>query len=132
MTTHFTLKDLTYSAVAVANGIDNTPPDAARRALRLLAINLLEPLRLAYGKTIAITSGYRAPAVNARIKGAALNSQHTRGEAADCYTGEDPQLLLQTLLRSGLDFDQAIIYEGKNILHLSCRAEGNRREVLII
>ena len=130
MTTHFPFSELTYSAVAIRNGIDNRPSEKAHQALYHLAVNLLEPLRLAYGNNIAITSGDRAPAANALLKGAALNSQHTRGEAADCYTGEDPELLLQTLLKSGLDFDQAILYSRKTILHLSCRAKGNRREVL--
>ena len=130
MKTNFTQQELTHSAVAIAHGIDNTPPPEAQRALNELTANLLAPLLAAYGKPIAVTSGFRAPAVNALISGASAGSQHTRGEAADCFTGDDPDLLLQTLLGCGLDFDQAITYRGKKILHLSYRAQGNRCEVL--
>ena len=130
MKTNFTQQELTHSAVAIAHGIDNAPPPEAQRALNELTANLLAPLLAAYGKPIAVTSGFRAPAVNALISGASTGSQHTRGEAADCFTGDDPDLLLQTLLGSGLDFDQAITYRSKKILHLSYCNQGNRCEVL--
>ena len=129
MTTHFSLRELTHSALAIEQGLDNTPGGEAREALRQLAEQLLEPLREAYGKPIAVTSGYRSPEVNARIAGAAPASQHIRGEAADCFTGDDPQLLVEVLLASGLAFDQAITYAGKPIVHLSYRKGRNRREV---
>lgn len=46
-------------------------------------VTALERLRAYWGKPITITSGYRTPAYNATIQGAASNSYHTRGMAAD-------------------------------------------------
>lgn len=126
---HFSLKEMTYSQIAVENALDNTPPPAARQALNYLATHLLEPLRVLYGKPIAILSGFRSEAVN-HLAGGVSSSQHRKGEAADCYT-PDATGLLNMLKRSGLLFDQAILYRKRNFLHLSLKADGgNRMQVL--
>nr|WP_278629940.1 hypothetical protein [Parabacteroides goldsteinii] len=53
-----------------------------------------------------------------------------KGEAADCYV-PDIYFLLDTLKKSGLPFDQAILYRKKHFLHLSYRVNGKqRRQVL--
>ena len=46
-------------------------------------VNQLEELRKAVGQPIRITSGYRSPEHNATIPGAAENSVHMTGRAAD-------------------------------------------------
>lgn len=126
---HFSLDEMTYSRVAVENGLDNTPSPAARLNLQYLVTHLLEPLRALYGKPIAILSGFRNETVN-RLVGGVSRSQHQTGEAADCYTPDVPGLL-QALKQSGLLFDQAILYGKRNFLHLSLKAGGdNRRQVL--
>ena len=54
-------------------------------------INLLERIRTWAGASIRITSGYRTKAYNDRLKGAAKNSQHTLGTAADIVvSGKTP------------------------------------------
>lgn len=127
---HFSLEEMCYSRIAVENGIDNSPPEKEQRALKHLATDLLEPLRKLYGKPIAILSGYRSEKVN-RLAGGVSSSQHLRGEAADCYT-PDIKGLLAVLQRSGLVFDQAILYCKRNFLHLSLKATGkNRMQVLL-
>lgn len=126
---HFSLDEITYSRIAVENGLDNTPPAAARLNLQYLVTHLLEPLRTVYGKPIAILSGFRSEAVN-RLAGGVPSSQHRTGEAADCYTPDAPGLL-QALKQSDLLFDQAILYRKRNFLHLSLKAgRDNRRQVL--
>ena len=128
---HFTLEELTYSRTAVENAIANEPPAQAKASLQHLAGCLLEPLRQLYKKPIAILSGYRNKEVN-RLVGGVATSQHVKGEAADCYTPEGPEKLLELLMRSGLPFDQAILYKHRRFLHLSLKQSGrNRMQVLV-
>ena len=128
---HFTLEELTYSRTAVENAIANEPPAQARASLQHLVNCLLEPLRQLYKKPIAILSGYRNKEVN-RLVGGVATSQHVKGEATDCYTPEGPEKLLELLMRSGLPFDQAILYKHRRFLHLSLKQSGrNRMQVLV-
>ena len=126
---NFTWEEMTYSRVAVENGLRNDPPFEAQLAMKQLVKRLLQPLRIAYAQPIAITSGYRSPEVN-KLVGGVPSSQHVKGEAADCYIAEGPLKLLDILKASGLDFDQAIVYRRKKFLHLSYREGFNRRQVL--
>ena len=131
MEEHFTLEEMSYSRrVAVENGIDNRPAEEACEALKYLVAALLEPLRRLYGGPIVVTSGYRCKEVN-RLVGGVPDSQHMKGEAADCYV-PDVAKLLALLRRSGLEFDQAIHYRKRNFLHLSLKRSGaNRMQVLL-
>lgn len=123
---HFTLEEMSYSRIAVENAIDNTPSPAARQAMGYLACHLLEPLRQLYNGPVAILSGYRNDTVS-RLAGGTGNSQHRRGEAADCYVPEGPVHLLEIVKKSGLLFDQAIVYRRRRFLHLSLKEKGNNR-----
>lgn len=125
----FTWEEMTYSCIAILNGLPNNPPEEARCALCELVKCLLQPLRIAYNKPIVVTSGYRSSEVN-RLAGGVRSSQHVKGEAADCYV-PDIYFLLDTLKKSDLPFDQAILYRKKHFLHLSYRVNGKqRRQVL--
>ena len=126
----FSWEEMTYSRRAVEKGLDNRPGAEARKALEHLVLHLLDPLRRLYGKPIAVTSGYRCEEVN-RLVGGVPDSQHVKGEAADCYV-PDAGELLAVLRRSGLVFDQAIHYRKRNFLHLSLKRSGvNRMQVLV-
>ena len=125
----FPCEEMTYSCIAILNGLPNNPPEEARCALCELVKCLLQPLRIAYNKPIVVTSGYRSPEVN-RLVGGVRSSQHVKGEAADCYV-PDIYFLLDTLKKSDLPFDQSILYRKKHFLHLSYRVNGKqRRQVL--
>ena len=78
MTKNFTLAELTKTNTA----LKNDPPEAAILWLKILAVAILQPLRDKIGKPIIINSGYRCPAVNARV-GGADKSAHLYGRAAD-------------------------------------------------
>lgn len=125
----FTWEEMTYSSVAILNGLNNDPPEEVRSALCELVKCLLQPLRIAYNKPIAITSGYRSPEVN-HLVGGVRSSQHLKGEAADCYV-PDIYHLLDILKKSGLPFDQAILYRKKHFLHLSYKVNGKQRHQII-
>lgn len=126
---YFTFDELTYSRTAVENGLLNRPGATERDNLAQLVERLLEPLRERLGEPIAILSGYRSPEVNSLV-GGVPDSQHTLGEAADCYCLAGPERLLAVLRASGLPFDQAIVYRRRNFLHLSYRAGRCRGQIL--
>jgi uncharacterized protein YcbK (DUF882 family) len=64
----------------------------------------LQVLRDAVNKPITITSGYRSPEHNAKVKGA-KNSQHIFGTAADIkvqgMTPKEVALVIETLIKDG-------------------------------
>ena len=53
-----------------------------------------------------------------------------KGEAVDIYT-VDRNRLLEDLVASRLNFDQAILYRTKGFIHLSLKKHGvNRKQIL--
>ena len=106
---YFTLSELCRSSVAAKYDIDNTPGLKERESLVALVENVLDPLRRAYGKPIAINSGYRSVALNAKV-GGVKNSQHLTGEAADITAGEATEngRLFRLIQELKLPFDQLI------------------------
>ncbi|QKY08791.1 D-Ala-D-Ala carboxypeptidase family metallohydrolase [Janthinobacterium lividum] len=124
---HFSLAELVASQVATRKGIDNAPAPAIVANLTRLAA-LLEQVRALVGAPIAISSGYRSPALNKAVGGAA-NSAHVLGLAADISTAKlTPKALAMLIRQSGLDFDQ-LIYEGTWV-HIGLSAGAARRQVL--
>lgn len=79
---HFTLEEMTRSATANANKIDNTPTQPIIDWLQYLCIHVLEPLRTHIKRPISISSGYRCPRLNTLVGGVS-KSQHMYGQAAD-------------------------------------------------
>lgn len=128
-TKDFTRQEFILSCCAIENGLSNEPGELAEQNLQRLTINLLQPLRDLIGAPIAIASGYRSEEIN-KLVGGVPNSQHCLGEAADCYVVQGPEYLLSVLVKSGLAFDQAIVYKRKRFLHLSYRENCNRMMVL--
>lgn len=127
---HFELYEFIRSRKANELGISNFPPEEALQSLKNLCTNLLQPLREEWKKPIHINSGYRCERLN-RAVGGSKTSQHMKGEAADCSIAGNAEDLLQLLLDLELDFDQAILYQSQNFLHLSLKKEGyNRKQVI--
>ena len=130
----FALSEMTRSDTAIREGIPNDPDEAAISCLRQLCTEVLDPLRTAVGAAITVNSGYRGPALNKRIGGAA-NSQHVEGKATDIQCASMRTLeLFQTVIRLKLPFDQ-LIYEARNAsakwVHVSHDANGNRGEIRV-
>jgi len=135
---YFTLSELTKSATARRLGIDNTADASIRANLTALVENVLDPLRVRWGMPIIVTSGYRSTALNKAV-GGAVNSQHTKGMAADIRTVSDSRAdnmrLLRCLLNSGIVFDQVICEypdaQGRpDWIHVSFNIAGNRKNRL--
>lgn len=67
---HFTLDEFIKSRTAVRLGIENFPTSEHLENLRDLVEQILEPLRVHYGRPVIITSGYRCEALNKAVGGA--------------------------------------------------------------
>jgi zinc D-Ala-D-Ala carboxypeptidase len=107
-TSFFTLELMTFSNTAKAEGIDNQPPPAEVESPQALCTAVLDPLREEVGQPIKVTSGYRGPALNRRVEGAA-KSQHLVGQAAATQSpGMAVIELFKTVIRLGLPYDQTI------------------------
>lgn len=128
---HFNYEEFEFSQKANELGIDNhIPSDKIRFAIRILVLNLLEPLREIIKRPMIIPSGYRCPELNKAI-GGSKTSQHLAGEAADIQCGGalDVLHLAQNVLRHKLPFDQMILYSS--FLHLSFKANGQQRHQIL-
>lgn len=133
LTPHFKLSEFTKSATASKYGIKNEPNEEQIANLRALCEEVLEPLRLWYGKPIVIGSGFRCPQLNSHpaVRGA-TNSQHMKGEAADLHL---PSIAigrqwLEHILEF-LAFDQVIWEHDKNghfWIHVSFKRSGTNRQ----
>lgn len=127
LTEHFSLAELVASQVATRKGINNAPSTAIVMNLKRLAA-LLEQVRTLVGAPITVSSGYRSPALNRAVGGAA-SSAHVQGLAADISTNKlAPRALALLIRESDIEFDQ-LIYEGTWV-HIGLAFGALRREVL--
>ena len=140
---NFTLAELTKSNTATRLGISNTPDKEGIHKLRLLATELLQPLRNAVGP-LRVTSGYRSESLNAAI-GGSNKSQHTKCEAVDLQFVKrgrmDNMRIFNAIISQGLEFDQCILEFGGSTahtdsdnpdwIHISWKITGNRKQVLV-
>lgn len=109
---YFTLKELCASTKATALGIKNEPTKAAILNLESLVLNILDPLRAAWGGAIKVTSGYRSAALNKAVKGSPT-SAHRYGYAADIVPADGrisvfKAFVVKWLKENAVNFDQYI------------------------
>jgi len=113
---YFTLKELCSSDVATKKKIDNFPSWTVVEHLNELTTKILEPLRIAWGSSIKVTSGYRCDALNKAVGGVST-SAHRLGWAADLQPGngkidEFGKFVKEWLVNNKVKFDQ-VIWETK-------------------
>lgn len=116
ITANFTLNELIYSSTADRYDIDNTPSRMEYNNLKRLCEEVLQPIRNKWKKPIRVTSGYRSPALNVKVKGSGT-SQHCRGEAADieAANGENGKLfhIIEAMIHNGeIEVGQLIWEKG--------------------
>lgn len=130
LSAHFTLAEMTHSQAASRLGIDNMPGDRELANLAHLCTDL-EAIRAFLGHPIIISSGYRAPKVNAAV-GGSPRSAHIRGLAADfiCPEYGDSTAICERILNSQLLFDQLIDEGGWVHYAIPALGAGARRSVL--
>ena len=131
---NFALSEMVKSATAERLNVDNSPSDIHLVNLTHLAIHILQPVRDEFG-VITINSGYRSPALNAKV-GGSKTSQHCNGQAADFESFSTPNPDLAKWIANNLVFDQLILefYDGVNPnsgwVHCSYNLMGNRKKIL--
>ncbi len=129
---YFTIKEMTKSSTAKANGIDNTPSEEGVLNLQKLIEAVLDPLREWYGKPIRVNSGYRCEALNEAV-GGSDTSQHRLGEAADITVGtKKGNKKLFEYIKDNLPFDQLINESNFSWVHVSYREGRLRKQVLAL
>lgn len=137
---NFTLEELVFSITASNHGIDNTPNAEARKCLKRLAVEVLQPIREAWGQPIVVSSGYRCPRLNAAV-GGVKNSQHVLGQAADIKAADPRQngklhALIKRMVKSGqLNVGQLIWEYGSKTnptwVHVSLPRSGKANNQLL-
>ena len=131
---NFALSEMVKSATAERLNVDNSPSDIHLVNLTHLAIRILQPVRDEFG-VITINSGYRSPALNAKV-GGSKTSQHCNGQAADFESFSTPNPDLAKWIANNLVFDQLILefYDGVNPnsgwVHCSYNLMGNRKKIM--
>ncbi|MEN9419188.1 MAG: hypothetical protein RI988_2808 [Pseudomonadota bacterium] len=131
ITPDFSFGEFLRSETAVRRGLDNTP--SASHLANILGVlgPGMQRIREELQVPVQITSGYRAPAVNAAV-GGAPSSQHQLGLAADFVAPRfgSPRAIARHLqpLMPALGIDQ-LIFEGTWV-HVSFVASQPRHEAL--
>ncbi len=108
LSAHFTLGELIRSETAERKGIDNTPSDDQIQRLKRLCLEILEPIRVYFGKPFRPNSGYRSLELNQSIGGAS-GSQHCKCEAVDIEIPGISNYDLAVWIKDNLVFDQVIL-----------------------
>lgn len=131
---HFALKEFIVSETATKKKIDNTPSFEVVEHLSELTEKILEPLRVAWGGPITVSSGYRCDKLNKAVGGVA-SSAHLRGDAADLQVSgnrmdEFIKFTRMWLYNNNIAFDQLIDERSSKArwLHIGIRSStGSQR-----
>lgn len=136
LTENFNLSELTKSQVAERKGIPNNPSADQIQCLQKLAESVLQPLRNHYEKPVIITSGYRSAELCINI-GSSIDSQHSKGQAADLEIIGHSNHEVFLWIKHNLDFDQLILefWKGEDEpnsgwIHVSYVGKKNRKQSL--
>ena len=124
MMKYFSVEELTASATALREGIDNRPSKCAYHLLHVLVDQLLDPIREAWGEPIVVSSGYRCKQLNTLV-GGVKNSHHILGCAADIIAGNraDHRRLFRLIVKmqqeGRIKFTQLILEGNGRWIHIS-------------
>lgn len=139
LSTHLSLAEVTNSSTAKRLGISNEPTPEHLANLKLLAVNVFEPIRNHFNVPIFISSGYRSAALNAATPGSSATSQHCSGEALDLDQDGQPygitNVMVFNFIKDHLVFDQLIWEYGTaaspDWVHVSWESTGHQRKQIL-
>lgn len=130
----FSFREFETSEVADQKHICNVIVSIdVRDSIKALVDEVLQPLRDAWGKPLAVNSGFRCRELNEEV-GGVPTSQHRKGEAADICpfgvrNGKGDIKVVTELARLAvklkLPFDQMILYP--TFVHFSHKLNGEQR-----
>ena len=135
LTANFTLAEMTKSETALRHDMANTPGETEIANLKLLAENVLQPVRDHFGKGVKVNSGFRHPEVNAKV-GGSKTSDHCQGQAADIEIPGVANADLAQWIVDNLEFRQVILefytpgVPDSGWVHVSYVAGDNKKQVL--
>lgn len=122
ITNNFTLEELLHSNLAMEKKISNEANVIEKNNLRILARNVLQPIREMLGTPIVISSGFRNEIINKAV-GGVPTSQHRLGQAADWSPKNmTPRHAFNRIIESNkIPYDQIILYDDgrNNFVHVS-------------
>lgn len=105
---NFSLHEMTKSETALRLNLDNIPSDQVVANLKMLAVNVLQPIRNHFQRGVKVNSGYRSPDVNQAV-GGSRTSDHCRGCAADIEIPGIANYELAKWIKENLKFKQLIL-----------------------
>ena len=108
LTANFSLHELTKSETALRLNLDNTPGPVETEYLKLLAENVLQPIRDHFQKGVKVNSGFRSSETN-QATGGAKSSDHVKGQAADIEIPGVANADLAQWIMDNLDYTQLIL-----------------------
>lgn len=132
---YFYIDELIQSQTADKYHIPNKPSPEDEKNLFILMSRVLDKLRLYIKCPVFVSSGYRSERLNCLVGGSST-SDHMRGMAADVYCKDKQNTcnIFNWLISDdcSVDYDQAIYYPDKNILHISYRSEEANRHMAFV
>lgn len=133
---NLSLSEMLRSESAKRLNIENKATSEHIENMKLLAVNVFQPIRNHFKRPIHISSGYRSNALNNAV-GGSKTSQHSKGEAMDIdmdHTEITNNQVFQ-FIRENLEFDQLIWEFGTGLnpawVHVSFSRKKNRKQILI-
>ena len=108
LTANFSLHELTKSETALRMGLDNTIGPVEMEYLKLLAENVLQPIRDHFKKGVKVNSGFRSIETN-QATGGSSKSDHCKGQAADIEIPGVANADLAQWIMDNLDYTQLIL-----------------------
>ncbi|MCK5614943.1 peptidase M15 [Candidatus Pacearchaeota archaeon] len=127
---NFKYKEFIKSDTALRLGINNEPGEVEWVCIEKLVQNIIQPVRLKFGP-IRITSGFRSAELCLKI-GSSINSNHTRGQAADFEPLNDSVTLISIAewIYINCEFRELICeYFPSGWCHCAYRENGNTKTV---
>ena len=108
LTANFSLHELTKSETALRLNLDNTPGPVETEYLKILAENVLQPIRDHFQKGVKVNSGFRSIETN-QATGGSRTSDHCKGQAADIEIPGVANADLAQWIMDNLDYTQLIL-----------------------
>lgn len=135
LTPNFSLAEMTKSETALRLGLPNDPEPEHLENLKVLAENVLQPVRDHFGKGVKVNSAYRHPDVN-RAVGGSTTSDHCKGMAADIEIPGIANADLAQWIADNCEFRQLILefytpgVPDSGWVHVSYNPADNKKQIL--
>jgi len=132
---HFSYQEFIKSQTALRKGINNEPDDTQLYNMKMICLNILEPIRTTFDRPVIITSGFRSVELCEAI-GSSSKSQHAKGEAVDFEIPGVSNKEVADWIDENLPYDQLILefFDGKDPnsgwVHCSYSLMENRKKCM--